>query len=336
MIGWSLGQPWFLLGLFPVALAAFYLARRRKLRVDPALTFSSKRLVEGLPKTVWVRIAWLPDAARIAALALIVLALARPQRATESDTDETSGIDIVLALDTSGSMRAADFQPNDRMTVAKQAIADFVRQRSDDRIGLVVFAGEAASWVPLTLDYGLLVEMLEEVSVGMLPDGTAIGSAVGTAVNRLRESDAKSRVVVLLTDGDNNAGKLSPKKAAELAEELGVRVYTILIGRGGPVPFPAGTDMFGRQVFREVTVPTDPELLEQIAELTGGEAYSAEDSEELDNRLSDVLDDLDRSRLESTVVEPPKAELFPWVVAAAFALLLLEGILSFTRLRRYP
>lgn len=332
----DLGAPWFLLGLVPVALAALLLGRRRRFRLDPALSFSSARLVGELPKTFWVRIAWLPDAARIAALAAIVVALARPQRVSVAEAEEARGIDIVLALDTSGSMRAVDFQPSDRMAVAKRAIGDFVRQRVSDRIGLVVFAGEAASWVPLTLDYPLLLEMLDEVEVGMLPDGTAIGSAVGTAVNRLRESTATSRVVVLLTDGDDNAGNLSPRKAAELAKELGVRVYTILIGRGGPVPFPAGTDLFGRPVYQEVVVPTDPALLEDIAGITGAEAYVAKDSEELDRRLSEVLDDLDKSRLESTAQTPPKEELFPWAVALAFLLLALELALGTTRLRRFP
>lgn len=335
-MSFGFGAPWFLLCLAPVALVAVYLWRRRALRLDPALGFSSTRLVAGLPRTFWVRIAWVPDAARVGALAAIVVALARPQQIGRPEIDQTEGIDIVLALDTSGSMRAADFQPKDRMAVAKNAIADFVQQRASDRIGLVVFAGEAAGWVPLTLDYALLLEMLDEVAVGMLPDGTAIGSAVGTAVNRLRQSDASSRVVVLLTDGDNNAGHLSPRKAAELAKEMGVRVYTILIGRGGPVPFPAGEDLFGRPVFQKVTVPTDPALLEDIAQMTEGEAYVAQDSEELDRRLSAVLDDLDRSRIEATFIEPPKSELFPWAVAAAFFLLAVELVLGATRLRRFP
>ncbi|MEL6183869.1 MAG: VWA domain-containing protein [Myxococcota bacterium] len=330
------GAPAFLLGLIPVALAAVVLMRRRRLRLDPTLTFSSGRFFRGLPPSPWARIAWLPDALRIAALAAIVVALARPQDRGTAVEERSDGIDIVIALDTSGSMRAADFKPKDRMAVAKRAIASFIGQRSSDRIGLVVFAGEAASWVPLTLDYPLLLELLEEVEVGMLPDGTAIGSAVGTAVNRLRESEAASRVVILITDGDSNAGSLSPRKAAELAKELGVGVYTILIGKGGPVPFPAGKDLFGRVIFDNVVVPTDPQLLEDIATITGGAAYVAEDSEELDRRLSDVLDALDRSRLEAALAEPPKAELFPWAVGAAFALLALELLLGATRLRRFP
>ena len=332
----SFGQPWFFLGAVPVVLAAWVLARRARRQLDPALTFSSLALVDGLPDSPWARLAWVPDGLRLLALLAMVVALARPQWVGEAGAESARGIDIVVALDTSGSMRAADFEPRNRMAVAKRAVADFVKQRRTDRIGLVVFGGEAATWVPLTLDYALVGELLSEVETGMLPDGTAIGSAIGTAVNRLRESDAASRVVVLITDGDNNAGNLSPRKAAQLAEELGVRVYTILIGRGGPVPFPSGTDLFGKPVFREVVVPTDPELLASIAEITGGAAYVAEDSAALDRRLSDVLDALDRSRLDSEIVEPPKEELFPLVLALAALLLGAERLLSSTRLRRFP
>lgn len=332
----SFDRPWFFLAAVPVLLAAWALVRRRRLRLDPALVFSSVRLVEGLPRTLWSRLGALPDGLRIAALLMIVVALARPQRLAEPADQEARGIDVVLAVDTSGSMRAADFQPRDRMAVAKRAIADFIKQRSTDRIGLVVFAAEAATWVPLTLDYTLLLQMLDEVEVGMLPDGTAIGSALGTAVNRLRESRASSRVVVLLTDGDDNAGNISPRKAAELAKEMGVRVYTILIGKGGPVPFPAGEDMFGRTIYREEVLPVDPELLEDLAEMTGGAAYRAEDSAALDDRLGQVLDTLDRSRLESSLAEPPKEELFPYAVGLALLLLALELGLGATRLRRFP
>lgn len=332
----SFDRPWFFLAAVPVLLAAFALLRRRKLRLDPALVFPSLGLVDGLPKTVWVRLAWLPDGLRVLALLAMVVGLARPQEVGDPAIEEARGIDVIVAVDTSGSMQAADFQPSDRMAVAKRAIGDFIETRTTDRIGLVVFAGEAATWAPLTLDYGMLLKLLDEVKVGMLSDGTAIGSALGTAVNRLRDSQAASRVVVLLTDGDNNAGTISPRKAAELAKEMGVKVYTILIGRGGPVPFPAGTDMFGRPAYREVTVPTDPALLREIADTTGGAAYRAEDSAALDQRLTDVLDALDRSRLEATLAEPPRKELFPWAVAAAFLLLAGELLLGLTRLRRFP
>lgn len=332
----QLGAPWFLLGLIPVAAILGLLAWRRRRRRDPALSFSSHRLVADLPKTIWVRIWWLPDALRLVALVLFVVALARPQLMGEPERDEAEGIDIVLAVDTSGSMRAADFKPKDRMMAAKASIKQFLESRSRDRVGLVVFAGEAASWVPLTLDYSLVAQMLDEVEVGMLPDGTAIGSALGTALNRLRASDAKSRVVVLLTDGDNNAGEISPKKAADFAEELGVQIYTILIGKDGPVPFPAGKDLFGREVFQEVRVPTNPALLKELAQKTGGASYVAEDGNELDARLAEVLDGLERTRREGAVYSAPKEELFVPLVFAGLLLLALELLLSATRLRRFP
>ena len=322
--------------LAAVAAVGLFLVWRSKRARNPTFTFPSVALTARLPVTFWSRLAWLPDALRIGALSLFVVALARPQVVGTAEDDEAEGIDIVLALDTSCSMQAADFQPKDRMHVAKASIAQFVQSRTVDRIGLVVFAAEAATWVPLTLDYPLMVELVDEVEVGLLPDGTAIGSAVGTALNRLKDSQAASRVVVLVTDGDNNAGNISPKKAAEFARELGVRVYTILIGRGGPVPFPRGTDIFGRVVYREQVVPTNPELLREIAEISGGQAYGAKDGEELDARLVEVLDALERSRLESGISAPPKDERFGYFVTAGLIFVLLELLLSATRLRRFP
>ncbi|MEO1335422.1 MAG: VWA domain-containing protein, partial [Myxococcota bacterium] len=171
----TFGSPGFLLGLIPVVGVAVYLVWRRRARRDPALKFSAARLWQQLPPSPWARLAWLPDGLRILALTLIVMALARPQRVGEATPDDTEGIDIVMALDTSCSMRAADFQPRNRMAVAKNSIASFVKERTVDRIGLVVFAGEASTWVPLTLDYSLLASLLDDVDVGMLPDGTAIG-----------------------------------------------------------------------------------------------------------------------------------------------------------------
>lgn len=332
----AFGAPWFLLGLVPVAGVAAYLVWRRRTNREPALVYSSTRLVDRLPRTFWARVSWLPDALRILALVAVVVALARPQILGKPYADDSQGIDIVLALDTSCSMRAADFQPRDRMFVAKQSIADFVKQRSVDRIGLVVFAGEAASWVPLTLDYSLLVDMLDEVEVGMLPDGTAIGSAIANALNRLRKSDAQSRVVVLLTDGDSNSGSITPKRAAEFAKTLGIQVHPILIGRGGEVPFPAGKDLFGREIFSRQVIPTNPELLKDIARTTGGDYYEAKDGEELDATLSEVLDKLEKTQLENAMFTTPREELFVYVLAFAIALLALELLLSATRLRRFP
>lgn len=332
----SLASPWALLGI--LAVIAIFVERRwwRSRGKAPALRYSAVALTDGIPVTWAVRLSWLPELIRALSLVCIVVALARPQLVGTPEAEETEGIDIVLVLDTSCSMSAADFQPQDRMVVAKKSIGEFIGTRQSDRVSLVVFGGEAATWVPLTLDYSLVAEMLDEIEVGMVQDGTAIGNAIGTGLNRLKASEAKSKVMVLLTDGDSNAGEISPLAAADLAREMGVKIYTILIGQGGAVDFPAGKDLFGRPVFRKTVIPTNPELLKQIAAKTSGEAFSATDKEELDARLSDVLDALDRSRLESTAQARPYAELFPWAVAAALVLMALELVLGATRLRRFP
>jgi Ca-activated chloride channel homolog len=329
-------SPWSMLGLIPVGLLALHAYWQKRKRKTPSLTFSSLILFENIPRTWVAKMAWLPAVLRVAALCLVVVALARPQLVGAPQADESEGIDIVMAVDTSCSMKAADFKPKDRMFVAKKSINEFITGRSNDRVGLVVFAGEAASWVPLTLDYSLINRMLDEVDVGMIEDGTAIGTAISTALNRLRTSEAKSKVVVLLTDGDNNAGTISPSKAADFAKELDVKVYTILIGKGGPVPFPAGKDIWGQTVYQNRTVATNPELLQEIAEKTGGQAYRAADKEELDAKLLEVLDSLETTTLESTAQLRPYAELFPHVVLIALLLLALELFMTGTRFRRFP
>ncbi len=328
--------PWALLGLVPVIATLIYLAIRHRRHLEPTLRFSSASLLSELPRTWPERLRFLPEILRVWALVAIVLALARPQLAAAPEDDEAEGIDVVFVLDTSCSMRAADFQPNDRMFVAKKSIAELLEKRRSDRVALVVFGSESSTWVPLTLDYALVTRMLDEVEVGMAGDGTAIGSAIGTGLNRVRKSEAKSKVIILLTDGDNNAGTISPKKAAEFAKELGVQIYTILIGRGGPVPFPAGKDLFGRMVYKNQTIPTNPELLQDLAETTGGLAYTASDKEELDERLSAVLDRLDRSILEAKNRVVSYEELFPYALILAALALALELLLRLTRLRRFP
>jgi Ca-activated chloride channel family protein len=328
--------PWAFLGFIPVGLLGAHRYWQKRKKAKPLLSYSSLSLFKDIPKTWVVKIAWLPTVLRFLALTLIVFALARPQLIGEPEAEDAQGIDIVMAIDTSCSMRAADFKPKDRMFVAKKSINEFILGRSNDRVGLVVFAGEAASWVPLSLDYSLITRMLDEVEVGMIEDGTAIGTAIATALNRLRSSEAKSRVVILLTDGDNNSGTISPSKAADFAKELGIKVYTILIGKGGPVPFPAGKDIWGQTVFQNRTMATNPQLLKEIAEKTGGQAYRAQDKDELDAKLQDVLDSLETSSLESTAKLRPYAEFFPHAIFLALFLLGLEILLANTRLRRFP
>lgn len=292
----SFSHPWALLGLLAAALAAYLLFRRRG--KVPRLLLPSSEVVRALPPSRWARLWWLPGALLVAAVALTSIGLAGPRlRASRRQDLSVEGIDIVVAFDLSTSMLAADFRPKDRITVAKEVLKNFIDSRQNDRIGLVVFAGEAYTQCPLTLDYRVLEELLDQVRTGVIVDGTAIGNALATAVNRLRESDAKSRVVILITDGDNNAGNISPLQAAEIAKDSGIKVYTILIGKGGRVPYPTGTDLFGRTTYEPVEIDVNPELLQQIAKATGGGFYPATDKETLESGLHAVLDSLEKSKI---------------------------------------
>jgi Ca-activated chloride channel homolog len=292
----TFAHPWALLGLLAAAAAAWLLHRRR--RSLPRLVLPETGSAAGIRPSHWVSLWWLPGALLIGAVALTSLGLAGPRlRAARRQELSVEGIDIVVAFDLSTSMLAADFRPKDRLTVAKEVLRSFIASRQNDRIGLVVFAGEAYTQCPLTLDYKVLDSLLDQVRTGVIVDGTAIGNALGTAVNRLRESDAKSRVVILITDGDNNAGNLSPLQAAGIAKDLGIKVFTILIGKGGRVPYPTGTDLFGRTTYEPVEIDVNPELLQQIAKVTGGAYYAATDKESLERGLSDVLDSLEKSKI---------------------------------------
>ena len=292
----SFAHPWALLGLAAAPVAAWLLLRRRE-RL-PRLVLPSVAAARGLRPSGWARLWWLPGALGIAALVLTSLGLAGPRlRAAQRQDLSVEGIDIVVAFDLSTSMLAADFRPKDRITVAKEVLKNFIASRQNDRIGLVVFAGEAYTQCPLTLDYRVLEDLLDQVRTGVIVDGTAIGNALATAVNRLRESTAKSRVVILITDGDNNAGNISPLQAAGIAKELGIKVYTILIGKGGRVPYPTGTDLFGRTTYEPVEIDVNPELLQQIAKTTNGSYYPATDKESLESGLRQVLDNLEKSKI---------------------------------------
>jgi Ca-activated chloride channel family protein len=220
--------------------------------------------------------------------------------------------------------------------VAREVLTDFLSSRANDRIGLVVFSGQAYTQAPLTLDYGVLKEVIKQLRTRVLEDGTAIGDAVATALNRLRDSDAKSRVVVLITDGDNNAGKVSPLDAADAARALGVPVYAILVGKGGKVPFPMGQDIFGRTSWRDVEIPINPELLKTMATRTGGEFYRATDMDSLKAGLQKVLDSLERSKLLEGGATATYREQYHGYLAWAALLLMLELALRATVLRVFP
>ena len=274
---------------------------------------------------------------RMAAVALAVVALARPQTVGARVRDlSVEGIDIMIALDLSTSMEAADFRPNNRIFVAKETLNEVISSRVNDRIGLVVFAGAAYTQAPLTLDYGVLREVVKQLRTKVLEDGTAIGDALAVSLNRLRDSDAKSKVVILITDGDNNAGRISPLDAAAMAKALRIPVFTILVGKGGKVPFPDGTDLFGNTSYRDLEIAVNPALLQQISKMTGGEYYRATDRESLRAGLSAVLDRLDKSKLLEGGASANYQEEFPPFLLAAFLCAALELLLRSTLLRVFP
>jgi Ca-activated chloride channel family protein len=232
-------------------------------------------------------------------------------------------------------MKAADFKPHNRIYVAKEVLKEFVEARSSDRIGLVVFAAEAFTQCPLTLDHQVLLNIIDQVKLGVIVDGTAIGNGIATAVNRLRGSTAKSRVVILITDGDNNAGNISPVQAAQMAKDEGVRVYTVLVGKGGKVPYPV-TDAFGQEKYVEMEVDTNPDLLKQIANKADGAFYLATDRDSLRKSLQDILDSLEKTRLFDAGVASREEELASWFLIPAAVLVLLDLLLRSTRYRRFP
>ncbi len=267
------------------------------------------------------------------ALVLLVFGLAGPRIVHRSEEVEGQGIDIILSLDISGSMRSLDFEPDDRLGAAKKVIVQFIEGRPHDRIGLVVFAQKAFTQCPLTLDHPVLAGFLDEVQIGLIEDGTAIGLGLATAVARLRHSDSPSRTVVLLTDGVNNVPTLEPETAVELARSLGVRVYTVAIGRQGLVPFPVDDPIFGRRT-RQMETKIDLELLAEIAQETGGQMFQATDPEAL-TKIFQTIDELETARYKTTISTWYR-ELMPWLVLPALLILLLEGLLSATWLRRLP
>jgi Ca-activated chloride channel family protein len=277
------------------------------------------------PAGLVARLRDLPMVLRLATVVLVGVALARPQSTRVTNDLELEGIDIVIALDLSGSMQETDLVPN-RLEAAKMVIQDFVRRRPSDRIGLVIFGREAFTDIPLTLDHGTFLRMLGELHIGII-DGrsTAIGNGIGVALNRLRKSDAKSKVIIVLTDGENNAGNISPEQAARYAQQLGVKIYTVLAGNDDGEAAGAG----GQQ-----RQPVNPKLLEQIASMTGGTPYLATDTRALAQRFQKILEDLQKSHIadRGTLY----AELYRRFVLAAFALLLLEMALRLTRFQRIP
>lgn len=296
------------------------------------MRFSSIAPARAASGGLWVRLRGAPAVLRTAALVFGVLALARPQERNVVHERSVEGIDVMLILDMSTSMRAQDFDPN-RFEAARDVAADFVEASSTDRIGLVVFAAEAYTQAPLTFDYDFLQQMLQEVEIGLIEDGTAIGTAIGMAVNRLRSSEAESKAIILLTDGQNNAGEIDPRTAAELAEVMDIRIYTIGVGTRGEAPY-TFRGPFGQSYRQMVPVQIDEEMLRDIAETTGGRYFRATNREALREIYREI------SSLETTEIQTytfsSYEEKFAFFLWPALGLLLLEVLLATTRLRRIP
>ena len=304
----------------------------RTLQGGAAIRISSVAGVVRAPRTVRYYLRHLPFALRAAAFALLVVALARPQDVEQNVRTNTEGIDIMLAIDVSGSMLARDFKP-DRITAAKEVAGSFIADRYGDRIGLVAFAGEAFTQSPLTTDQSTLQTLLARIRSGLIEDGTAIGNGLATAINRLRESDAKSKVIILLTDGVNNQGQIAPMTAAEIAKAQGIRVYTIGVGTEGMAPYPA-IDMFGNLTFVNQKVEIDEKVLKAISDMTGGKYFRATDKDKL-KAVYNEINQLEKSKIEVTE-HISYHELFLTWVLAALGLLMAEFLLSNLILKRIP
>jgi Ca-activated chloride channel family protein len=320
--------------LLLVVVAIVIVARRLAARRRPRIVFPEARLLEEAGLARGRRFRLVPMALRVAALVLLVASVARPQSGHRRVEVTSEGVDIVIALDISGSMRAEDFKPQNRLHVAKEVIRSFIDGRQSDRIGLVIFAATSFVQCPLTLDYGVLRDLVTSIDFGMLEDGTAIGSALASAVNRLRESKAKSRVVILVTDGVNNAGNIDPETASQLARAMGVKVYTIGVGRpGGRVPFPVEDPFFGtRRVMMEAQL--DEPLLKKMAETTGGAYYRAMEPNAL-RSVFDRISELEKTKIESTEFVDYE-ERVAWFLIPAMALLCIEAGLAATRYLAIP
>lgn len=317
---WADKHLFWLLLVLPFLVVWYYYIHYKR---SQAIRFSS---LNAIASSGWNSIPALLFSLRLLALGVLILAFARPQlQEDETFTRKSAeGIDIVMALDISGSMMAEDFKPN-RLVVAKEVAINFIKERPNDRIGLVVYEGQAFTQCPLTTDHNVLIRLFNDVEPGMIQDGTAIGMGLATAVNRLKESDGKSKVVILLTDGVNNQGNIDPLTAAEIAREFGVRVYTIGVGKNGKAPFPA-IDPFGRKVRTMMDVKIDEPMMKSIAEMTGGKYFRAENREKLESIYKEI-DQLEKTLIKVTEfrVDPP--EKFHSILLIGMLLLAAEFLL---------
>ncbi len=311
-------HPWYLLGLVLVPLlAAWWLWRYRK--QDAAVQHSDIAVFDGMGKSLRVRLRWLPYALRCVAVGAMVVALARPQSSLSRQEMTVEGIDIVMAMDISGSMLAEDFRPN-RLEAAKKVTAEFIEGRKSDRMGLVVFAGQAFTQVPLTVDHHVLLQQLGSVKSGVVRDGTALGDGLATAINRIKDSEAKSKVIILLTDGVNNQGSVDPMSAAEICKLYGIRLYTIGVGSLGKAPYPF-RDQMGRVHYQNIDVEIDEPLMRQMAETTDDGRYFRATNRKALQEIFSQIDEMEKSKIDVTQYAQTKDEQAPWLWLAVLALL---------------
>ena len=328
--GISFAYPWVLyfLIIIPLMLVWYWMKGRKK---QPSITYSSLSIFQNIAFSWRERFRHFPVILRVLAIALLIIALARPQNFSSGENIYTEGIDIAMVLDISGSMLAEDLKPN-RIEAAKDVIDNFIKGRTSDRIGLVIFARDSFTQCPLTVDYPVLRNLLSQVKSGMIEDGTAIGNAIANGVNRLKNSKAKSKVIILLTDGVNNSGEVDPVFAAQIAKTFGIRVYTIGVGTKGEAPYPVQTP-FGTR-YQMIPVEIDESVLQQISNITGGEYFRATDNKTLAD-IYDKIDKLEKSKVEITSYRNAKELFYGWLGAGLF-LLVLEVGLSKSVFRKLP
>jgi Ca-activated chloride channel family protein len=328
--GITFAYPWVLyfLLIIPLMIAWYFV---RGMKIQSSLTYSSINIFKDVPATFRERLRHIPFAVRLIAIGLLIVALARPQSFSSGENVTTEGIDIAIVFDISGSMLAEDFKPN-RLEAAKNVIDNFVEGRISDRIGLVIFSREAFTQCPLTIDYSVLRNLLLDIRTGMIEDGTAIGNGIANGINRLKESDAKSRIIILLTDGVNNAGEVDPISAAEIAKAFGIRIYTIGVGTRGEAPYPVQTP-FGTR-YQMVPVDIDEAMMTKIAETTGGQYFRATNNRAL-AEIYEKIDKLEKTKIEITSYKNASEKYHSWLWGGLI-LLLVELGLSRTILRKLP
>jgi Ca-activated chloride channel family protein len=328
--GITFAYSWVLYFLLVIPLlVAWYISTG--IKRQSSVKYSSINIFKNVPATFRERLRHIPFAVRLIAIAVLIIALARPQSFTSGENVTTEGIDIAMVLDISGSMLAEDFKPN-RLEAAKNVIDDFVQGRTSDRIGLVIFSREAFTQCPLTIDYNVMRNLLLDIRTGMIDDGTAIGNGIANGVNRLKESDAKSRIIILLTDGVNNAGEVDPRSAADIAKAFGIRIYTIGVGTRGEAPYPVQTP-FGTR-YQMVPVEIDETLLKEIANITGGEYFRATNNRAL-AEIYDKIDKMEKTKIEITSFRNASEKYHSWLWWGII-LLVVELGLSRTILRKLP